>query len=107
MTDYTLNVDTSNIAVSFTPINLVATRVLYVEGTPDVAVIFTPLRDRIHEWFYAMEGELESEGIKTTYRMGATISNERLNLYKRPRYFKAIQTLIFPEDVNVDKRFGV
>lgn len=107
MTDYTLNVDTSDIAVALTDIHLSSTRVLQIQDLPHVVVSLTPFRDRIHEWFYVMDGNLEAAGIKTTYRMGATISNTIPIPDPVRTPFVAVQCLIFPDDVSADKKFRI
>lgn len=107
MTDYTLVVDTSDITVALTDISVYTTWILHVVGVPDVVVSLTPFRDRCHEWFYVMDGNIESLGVKTIYRMGATISGTIpiKNPLREP--FVAIQCLVFPEDVNQDERFRI
>ena len=107
MTDYTLTVDTSDIAVALTDIHLSSTRILHILDLPHVVVSLTPFRDRNHEWFYVMDCNLEAAGSKTIYRMGATISNTKPipNPVKEP--FVAVQCLIFPEDVSADEKFRV
>jgi hypothetical protein len=107
MTDYTLTIDPSMVIVTLSNVNLYASWILRVEGIPNVVVTLTPFRDYCHEWFYAMDCNLESTGSKTIYRIGATISNTIPIADPVMEPFVAIQCLVFAEDVSADKKFRI
>jgi hypothetical protein len=56
---------------------------------------------------YVIDAALSVYDYSTKYKMGGTISNVKYPTKYKSGSFSAIQSLIFPEDVSIDSRYGL
>jgi len=57
----------------------------------------------IHQYFYIMDGPIQFY-FKFNYRMGGELS-DLVRVPKAAVEYKAIQSLIYPEDINPDDKY--
>lgn len=101
-----LAVASASVASTFTNVDLRRVFVLPV-STMAVVSVFTDLSDHVHQFFYWMAGAIQKCNVRASYRMGGLIG---WNRFADPIYsgaFSAKQSLIIPEDINADDRFGL
>jgi len=66
------------------------------------------IKSDLRRSFYVMDGAVMKCNVRANYRMSGTISNARYSPTKFQRTaFSARQSLIIPEDINADDRFGL
>lgn len=65
------------------------------------------IKSDIHEFFYVMDAALMRCNVRASYRMGGLISNQRFTTARPVGSFVAAQSLIEPDDINADDRFGL
>lgn len=101
-----LPVSAASVASTFTAISFQHTWVLAVDAM-SVASTFTNIVDRIHESFYWLAGAVAKTNVRSNYRMGGLIGWNRFADHIYEGSFSAKQSLVMPEDVNADDRFGL
>jgi hypothetical protein len=72
----------------------------------DDVELFVQLSERTRNGYYVTDAAI-SDQFSLKYKMGGTISNVKYPTKYKSGSFSAIQSLIFPEDVSIDSRYGL